>query len=421
MILDLLQDPARCDDPEVQYFLRRIPTASEEDPDAPAKFLRSSLAAYHSRQQKNEEGFEKKIQSAITTRDVTLKKSEAVEWQVEMACRAGVNPDIILQLDRDLLALADNRPVDVEGWLRWFCEWLGDSEFRRKALLRLEPKSEKEKDQQLELFGDKLFELIWAWMSGEPLTALEVMLGGKRDKLGKCSLARHFVLRRIPEIAYAIGFVTQVYRQHLELDLVNGRMPVALGTISLCVRAGQSSPEELATRFELNEPLAARQSVRAVWNECSRVVDRGDAEEPFAKTRARVAVALGKIVPPSSFSKLVTNIDTNGASTEDEMPWDNAAREAVELALANADWDEQKGMITFDDPDDSRIRTRVTTREELEDHLRKIANDAFYANCSRDDGDFISECDEDGIIETALVDYEEKLESFFKKGNGRCC
>ena len=191
--------------------------------------------------------------------------------------------------------------------------------------------------------------------------------------------------------------------------------PVALATTSLCVRAGQSSPEELAVRLELNEPYAARKSVKAVWRECARLVEPGKVDESFLRTRVRVAFALSQLAPRSLFSQMLASIDLDDPPSEDEMPWDTAAREAVEAALANADWDEDARTITLHDPDEPRKSNSVTNREELEDHLRSVASDAFYANCSRDDGEYISECDEDGIVQSALANYEERLESFFAK------
>ena len=415
MILDLLQDVKEQDNPEVLYFLRRLPRGTLDDPAAPETFLRSSLAGYHSRRSNSQADFERKLKVALDRRDSSLAHPEEFKWQVELACRAGVNPDLIVELDRDLLALGDSRPVDVEGWLRWFCGWLGEAGSPRRALLRHEPASSKKKEQQLELFGDRLFEVTWAWMTGVPLTHLEIMLGAKQDKLGKCPLARKFALRRIPDIAYAIGLVTQVYRRQLELGLIVGRMPVALGVISLCIRTGQSSPEELATRYELNEPLAARRSVAAIWRACQQIIKAGEADEPFVRTRGRVADALAQVAPPSFFVRLLTNIHLNETSFIDEMPWDDEAREAVKLALKSAVWDKASGTITLIDPDEPTVSVTVTNRENLEEHLRSIANDAFYANCSRDDGEFVAECDDDEIVENALAKFEDRLSSFFKK------
>lgn len=49
------------------------------------------------------------------------------------------------------------------------------------------------------------------------------------------------------------------------------------------------------------------------------------------------------------------------------MPWDEAARGAVEHALEHAEWDEAARQITLFDADDDRIRWSVGSRSALED------------------------------------------------------
>ena len=97
-----------------------------------------------------------------------------------------------------------------------------------------------------------------------------------------------------------------------------------------------------------------------------------------------------------------------------EMMWDTEAREAVEAALENAEWNEETGTITLFDPDEDRIRHTVTSREELEQHLCQVAATAFYAYAPRDSGEFVYECDEAGIVCDTLAPYEERLETFFE-------
>lgn len=101
----------------------------------------------------------------------------------------------------------------------------------------------------------------------------------------------------------------------------------------------------------------------------------------------------------------------------EEMFWDRAAREVVEDAMERARWDEDEKTITLSDRDDDRMRETVSSREELERYLTQVASSAFYANAPREDGEFLYECDEYGILETVLRDYEERLEEFFGDNN----
>lgn len=97
-----------------------------------------------------------------------------------------------------------------------------------------------------------------------------------------------------------------------------------------------------------------------------------------------------------------------------EMPWDAAAREAAEHAMEHALWDEENQEITLYDADDDRMRWSVSSMDALQDQLAQIAASAFYANAPREDGEFVFECDEYGVVESVLQDYWERLEEFFK-------
>lgn len=99
---------------------------------------------------------------------------------------------------------------------------------------------------------------------------------------------------------------------------------------------------------------------------------------------------------------------------EIEMVWDEAARRAVERAMEHARWDEENQKITLYDTDDDRMQWTVSGIGELQDQLAQIAASAFYANAPREDGEFVFECDEYGVVESVLDNYWERLEEFFK-------
>jgi len=94
-------------------------------------------------------------------------------------------------------------------------------------------------------------------------------------------------------------------------------------------------------------------------------------------------------------------------SPVEEMIWDRDARKAVEYELVNAEWDDASMSITFQ-------KEIVKSREELEDYLSGIAKDAFYETVPREDGEWVFECDEFSIVESALLPYEERLAEFFE-------
>lgn len=102
---------------------------------------------------------------------------------------------------------------------------------------------------------------------------------------------------------------------------------------------------------------------------------------------------------------------------EPEMPWDEAARGAIEHALEHAVWDEDARKITLFDADDNRMSWSVCSRGALEEQLAQMAASAFYANAPRDDGEFVFHCNEYGVVDSVLRDYEERIDEFFDRGD----
>jgi hypothetical protein len=99
---------------------------------------------------------------------------------------------------------------------------------------------------------------------------------------------------------------------------------------------------------------------------------------------------------------------------EGEWTWDRFAREAVERAMETAEWDQESKTIEVHERDEPRSGETVANREHLVRYLEQVAEAAFYGNCSKDDdGDWISECDANGVVEGVLADYEDRLTEFF--------
>lgn len=105
--------------------------------------------------------------------------------------------------------------------------------------------------------------------------------------------------------------------------------------------------------------------------------------------------------------------DWRDSLDDGELPWDTATRVAVEYAMNAADWNEHDKTIELHDPDEPRRGMTAASRDDLVSYLEDVANEAFYANCPRDDGEFVLDCDENGVVEGVLAGYEGRLTEFF--------
>lgn len=290
LLIDRVQDATSADDPDVSYFLRRLPRGDATDPEATQHFLRKTFAAWKARQQKTEAAFEEKIVRAIAQQRELVPVSQAGDWRDDLAARTGVAVDFIIALDTELTRIAAQPPQNTEGWVRWFFGWLAGDAQRLEAVLghRL-PQDAREALEQGDLFGGTLADTVWAWMSAEPLLAIEVRCGGKADKPGTCNKARKFV-RLVPDLAFAIGLATRVRRKQLE-QAGNDAMPLVLGALALCVREGAAEPEIAALRQFVEQPCS-RSQLQSLWTEIAPFASPRGEHERFGQTRARVDGAL---------------------------------------------------------------------------------------------------------------------------------
>ncbi len=291
--LDRIQDATTADDPDVRYFLRRIPRASATEPDAPKRFLRSTLAGWYARQSLQREAFEKLIALTIKRRSEMDPLAGDETWRDELAYRTGVPLEFVEDLHRELLRVCENPPESTEGWVRWFFGWLGSDQSRLDAVFghRLPPNLRADLSQG-DLLGGKLSDAVWGWMSGETLLVLNTRLGGKVARPGKCEKARKFVLKMIPDLAFAAGLATRVRRAQLEDS--DEQLPLVLATLALCVREGLAEPELAALKINQAPTIQSRIRVMTDWSQVRRFASRRRGTETFGTTRQRVREALSR-------------------------------------------------------------------------------------------------------------------------------
>ena len=100
---------------------------------------------------------------------------------------------------------------------------------------------------------------------------------------------------------------------------------------------------------------------------------------------------------------------------EEETPWDRTAREAVEYKMETASWDIDTKAIIFE-REDGRHYDTTSSLEELKSYLREVAVSAFLGEVPYyDDPKPAYECDEYGIVESVLYDYEDRLAELFER------
>src|SRR4051812_38268017 len=96
---------------------------------------------------------------------------------------------------------------------------------------------------------------------------------------------------------------------------------------------------------------------------------------------------------------------SNGGSESDrdgEMPWETAAREAIQAATVNAAFDEVRGAIYLMSSENNRVSTiqkEFRYRETLQDRLVKIGEEAWLSYVPFDGGLAVFKPRVDGWVE----------------------
>ena len=136
--------------------------------------------------------------------------------------------------------------------------------------------------------------------------------------------------------------------------------------------------------------------------------------KPSKKTTENYLNALPQVNQALDDYLAAVAADWQDSLDQGESPWGSAAREAVEQALESATWDGSHRTISLHEASDpSRGRT-VGSRTLLVDYLQEVAGSAFYGACGMDDeGNFLSICDENDIVEGVLTAYEDRVEALF--------
>jgi hypothetical protein len=236
--------------------------------------------------------FEGQIDAILERRNATIPASESGTWRDEIANRIGIDLKLIEELHNHLSNTEPAILTATELLARWFFAWLAAESWRVDAVVgHRMPADLRAEFEQADLFGGALADAVWGWMSGETLVTLNTRLGGNPMKPGPALKARKFVLRVIPDLAFASGLVTQIKRGQMD-EGGDIAMPLALATFGLCVRDGVPSPEVAALRATNSAERWSRQKAISLWGDIEAFTEPRDNTESFGRTKTRVIEGL---------------------------------------------------------------------------------------------------------------------------------
>lgn len=300
-LLDQLELPREEQPASLKYLLSRLPVGDDEDMDRPAKaLLMKSFAAYRKRTANDIAWIDRRVSAALAARRIAGSPINP-SWVERLAAATGVSADFIAQFGQAASAIQLPNSGTTEQWRDWFLDWLrAIPQFvpyliRPSTLDAVLGKPYKALTTDIER-GQYILNYAWEplrlWMNGSTLADIELALGTSPGKLDKCDLARDFVLRFIPELAFVFGMPLQIVRAMKKGTEQEQTLPgLGLSTLSACIRGGFDVSEKLALRQALNV-RASRVAVHKRFASLHVAIAPATDAEDFGMAIRRVRNAL---------------------------------------------------------------------------------------------------------------------------------
>ena len=300
-ILDQLELSEEEQSPSLRYLISRLPVGDDGDKDSAATALmQKSFAAYRKKTEGDFTWINRRLSAALAARKVSDAMGNPT-WVDQLAATTGVSAELIAQLGQSLSAIQLPNVASMEQWRDWLLGWL-------KALPSLVPNlirpstldavlgttykeltTDAERGLHILNYATEPLKL---WMAGSTLAELELAFGTKVAKLGKCNLARDFVLRVVPELAFVFALPLQVVRAIKKGTEQEQTLPgLGLSTLSACVRMGFNVADKLALRQVLNS-RASRISVHRRYESLQASIAPATGAEDLGMAVGRVRNSL---------------------------------------------------------------------------------------------------------------------------------
>ncbi|WP_166793236.1 DEAD/DEAH box helicase [Cryobacterium lactosi] len=239
------------EDPDVEYLLNRLRLENLPDSALSIGFVDRSLAGFQARHAGIEGAFAQQVQQLKSLLERRAEESPLDENLSVIAAQTGLTGELLRELETDLLAAPD-WPQSISAWVALTFTWLAASERTRRQLFGGETGALAQAAGQSlahELTREDLLRLesgVQAWISGDPLNAIELALGS--DASGKnvnCLRARNLVTKAIPlSITFAVSVIALVAKG-IDRELTP-ECELSLDCVVTGVREGFNSPALIA-------------------------------------------------------------------------------------------------------------------------------------------------------------------------------
>lgn len=268
-LLDRIQ-AGEADQPSVRYLLSRLRAGEEDDKaqEVAIAMMSQSFAAYQAKASGNGVAFREKITALQSALEDYAGAADAHAMRVGAFTGMPSEPleAAMARMNRNLAAL----PSTIVGWSDWlidfFCEDIaafnalfGDDSGVVALVARGVKKGGPPTPAQFEVLKAGMC----AWLTGKPLSEIEVALGVAPNRLGVCKRARDLVLKLANRKFYMIAAaISELAKIKLAETGTVSPTPAVLEILAIAIRKGFDTPEKVAFAYihpELRTRVLAHQ------------------------------------------------------------------------------------------------------------------------------------------------------------------
>ena len=266
IVLDRI-NRAALDDPDVEYALNRLSTAvapeGAESGGVTHFAMDKSFVAFVAAQRHDTKTFV--AQMARLNKILSRRNAETEEKVLlELAAQSGASVSALSALQNRLTGSIDATPATVLEWVTWLLAWMAEDEPSRHALLGRERRAilgAVGRKMDTALTSGAIHDLlpgVQAWLTGQPLRAIESALGGRPQKDLECPRARYLVTNVVPQgLTFLVGLVARTALEIPEIAEGTVTPRSVIDCLPVAIRRGFDTPSKLAFA-ELRKGLLSR-------------------------------------------------------------------------------------------------------------------------------------------------------------------
>ena len=301
-LLDRIHDDVDTAGDLEHYLVARLATDDQtttgEDKKIRKLDISRSFAAFRKRRAGEEAWIASRIEAATLFLGDQTDLSEQALHLRELASTLGYPEDIIEELRRNYQDDPIGAEPSILGYCRWVFDWLAA---HPSIFLRIISQEDLEylfgkplKDCQTdkaraELALPQLRKLLAAWLKGKTYDEMQATLQTTARDKAKCTGARKFVLRIIPNLAHFMKALALIEKSGADDEQA---LPPALEKLNYCVRRGYRSIEMAALRSTLDEKRINRREVHRLFAKLKPHLGDAPDEETWDALRDRIEQAM---------------------------------------------------------------------------------------------------------------------------------